>query len=49
MDKEILDLANRFFQQQQQKDENPMIHLNIVVSVTEAKELTTLLEKLRHG
>lgn len=44
----MLDLANRFFQQQE-KHHDPLIHLSLEVTPTEAKELTTLLEKLRHG
>jgi len=48
MDKEILDLANRFFQQQEQHHDAP-IRMSLELTATEAKEITSLLEKLRHG
>ena len=44
----MLALANRFFKQQEERHDEP-IHLSLSVTPTEAKELTTLLEKLRSG
>jgi len=48
MDKEILDLANRFFQQQEKQHDSP-IRISLELTAVEAKELTSLLEKLRHA
>lgn len=44
----MLDLANRFFQQQE-KQHDPPIHISLELTPTKAKEITSLLEKLRRG